>query len=199
MTTRKCWCARCGQTITVASDLVETRIKCEACQYIQPIPEMGDYPLEVSPVESESSANLLGGVPDQTSRNTVLPEVEKAHRSRWLEEFRDRESHVQGLSVGLIVISAADLLMTYTLLRTSPNFYESNPIAQWVFARWNMTGMVMFKFSLIAFVIVLGEIIERKRPRLGKLVLLLGCLATAYAFVHGFRLYMGHTEAQPGD
>jgi hypothetical protein len=206
MKMRKCWCARCGQTLTVASDLVETRIKCEACHYIQPIPESDDYSLDGQPVESESSTYALGRVSDQASSPAVrplpdaaLPEVEKARRLRWHGDFHDGASHVQGLSVGLLLISAADLLMTFTLLQKSPAFYESNPIAQWVFVRWNMAGMVMFKFSLIAFVIVLGEIIERRRPRLGKAVLLLGCLATAYAFVHGFRLYMGHTEAPPGD
>jgi hypothetical protein len=88
-------------------------------------------------------------------------------------------------------LSAADLFMTFLLLRTSPTFYESNPVAQWVFQRWNIAGMVLFKFSVIGFVIVLGELIERRRPRWGKAVLLVGCVATAYAFAHGLRLYLG--------
>jgi len=94
--------------------------------------------------------------------------------------------------MALLLVSTVDLLMTYVLLRTSHRFYESNPIAQWVFARWNMAGMVVYKFALVAFIISLGEIIERHRPRWGKGILLLGCLVTAYACSHGLRLYLAH-------
>jgi hypothetical protein len=80
--------------------------------------------------------------------------------------------------------------MTFALLRKSAVYVESNPIAQWFFARWNMTGMVFFKFSMIAGVILLSEIIERKRPGWGRFVLLVGCIGAAYAVFTGGRLYM---------
>jgi hypothetical protein len=86
----------------------------------------------------------------------------------------------------------ADLFMTYTLLRTGPHFFESNPVAQWFFARWNMAGMALFKFSVMAGVIALGEIIERHRPGWGRFVLALGCLGAAYAVFTGLRLYLLH-------
>jgi hypothetical protein len=41
---------------------------------------------------------------------------------------------LQGLACGLLALSAADLFMTFALLRTSPAFFESNPVAQWFFA-----------------------------------------------------------------
>jgi hypothetical protein len=99
---------------------------------------------------------------------------------------------VQGLGTSLIVLSAADLLMTFTLLRKSPLFFESNPFAQWFFVRWNMAGMVFFKFSIIGGVILASEIIERQRPGWGRFVLFIGCVGAAYAIFQGVRLHMGH-------
>jgi hypothetical protein len=53
-----------------------------------------------------------------------------------------------------------------------------------------MAGMVFFKFSMIAGVILLSEIIERNRPGWGRFVLLIGCIGAAYAVFTGGRLYM---------
>jgi hypothetical protein len=107
------------------------------------------------------------------------------------------ESRVQGIACGLLALSAADLFMTCTLLRTSPAFFESNPVAHWFFARWNVTGMVLFKFSIIGVVIVISEFIERRRPGWGRFVLLIGCLGAAYAVYKGFDLYVGHQVPGP--
>src|SRR5208283_1802033 len=52
-------------------------------------------------------------------------------------------SQLQELSLCLIALSIADIIMTFTLLRTSHIYYEANPVAAWFFARWNMTGMVV--------------------------------------------------------
>ena len=51
--------------------------------------------------------------------------------------------------------------------------------------------MVVFKFAAIAGAIVLGEMIERRRPGMGKLVLLVGCAAAAAVVWHSLRLYLG--------
>jgi hypothetical protein len=52
-----------------------------------------------------------------------------------------------------------------------------------------MAGMVIYKFALVGFVIVLSEIIERRRPGWGKFILILGCAGALYAFSQGYRLY----------
>ena len=76
-------------------------------------------------------------------------------------------------SLGLIALSAADVLVTYILLRRGPAFYESNPVAHWFFLRWNIAGMAVFKFSAMGLVIVIGEIVERHRPGWGRVLLLI--------------------------
>lgn len=100
-------------------------------------------------------------------------------------------SQLQELSLCLIALSVADIIMTFTLLRTSHVYYESNPVAGWFLARWDMKGMVVFKFAAIATAIATGEIIERRRPGLGKLILIIGCMAAAAVVWHGLRLYLG--------
>jgi hypothetical protein len=92
----------------------------------------------------------------------------------------------------LVALSAADLFMTYILLWTGQHFYESNPVAQWFFARWNVAGLTGFKFALVGLIVVLSEMIERHRPGVGRAILLLGSLAALVVVVHGLRLFMTH-------
>ncbi len=95
----------------------------------------------------------------------------------------------------MILLSLADLMVTYHLLRSGPGFYESNPIARLVFVRWNIAGMAIFKFALVAFVVTVGEVVERKRPGLGRFVILTGCAASALVVAHGLRLAFGEVLA----
>ena len=92
------------------------------------------------------------------------------------------------LSLLLVGLSLGDLLITYTLLWQGGRFYEANPIARFVFERWNIAGMTIFKFALIGFVILLGEIIERRRPGVGRAILALGCVTATAVIVQGVRL-----------
>jgi hypothetical protein len=87
--------------------------------------------------------------------------------------------------------------MTVTLLHTSGRFFEGNPVARWFFARWNVTGLVLFKFSIFGGVTVVSEFIERRRPGWGRFVLFIGCLGAAYAFYKGLTLYMAHQVPPP--
>ena len=69
--------------------------------------------------------------------------------------------------------------MTYALLRQGHvRFYETNPVALWFFRRWNIAGMTAFKFLLVGLIAALCELVERRRPGLGRRVLRLGCLTT---------------------
>ena len=97
-------------------------------------------------------------------------------------------------SLLLVVLSAGDLLVTSMLLWRGGHFYEANPLARWFFDRWNMAGMTAFKFGLVAIIIVLCEIIERHKPRVGRAIVILGCVAALIVSIHGLRLLIGHEE-----
>lgn len=80
--------------------------------------------------------------------------------------------------------------MTYLLLWQGGRFYESNPVAQWFFARWNVAGLTGFKFALVGVIVVLSETIERHRPGVGRAILILGSVAALLVTVHGLRLLL---------
>jgi hypothetical protein len=193
-------CATCGRTATVPDRLLGRRGRCRACGSVQRIIGPAAPPEEPGAYDVEAStfvpAPATVEAPARSTRRSKGPDLLALFRAGAVEPSR-----VQGLAACLVALSAADLFMTAKLLRTSPTFFEANPLAQWFFARWNMVGMVAFKFSIIAGVIALAELIERKRPGRGKFVLIVGCLGAAYAVVVGLRLYLGHgiAPAAEGD
>jgi hypothetical protein len=108
-----------------------------------------------------------------------------------------REFHGHPLILGseslvLLLVSLLDLFMTYALLRQGMRFYESNPVARWFFARWNMAGMVGFKFLVIALAIVACEVVERRRPGVGRLILKLGIVAGSAVAIYSSLLFYRH-------
>src|SRR5438132_1287587 len=103
------------------------------------------------------------------------------------------------LCLMLLALSIADIMVTYLLLRVSPYFYESNPVARWFFAKWNIAGMISFKFAVVALVILIGEFVERRRRGWGRFVLIIGCVATTAVVAYGISLYWGHTELPAPD
>lgn len=139
-------------------------------------------PLPSPPRTGKPSPRPAARVPSPSPPRPVL---------KLLRESLLGAGKLQELSLCLIVLSVADIFITFALLSSSRAFYESNPIAQWFFARWNMAGMVVFKFASIGLAIALGEIIERRRPGWGKLVLVVGCMAAAVVVWHGLRLALG--------
>ena len=196
-------CMRCGQPFAADLDLAGLRVKCLMCGQVQQIPEAqpppavapSAYELSAPPVV-RPSAPVVAFEP-APSRSVTRSREKKSARSgwqKWVRPWAVETSRVHGLGTCLVILSVADLLMTFALLRRSPAFFESNPIAQWFLAKWDMTGMVAFKFSLIGGAILASEIIERKRPGWGRLVLFIGCLGAAYAVIHGARLYMGNND-----
>lgn len=113
-------------------------------------------------------------------------------KSSWYRAYAVENSRLQGWIVVLILVSIADLVMTYFLLSLDSHFYESNPIANWFFTRWNIAGMTFFKFIVVAFAIIIAEFVERRRPGYGKFVLLTGILVTAYVVYYSYNLYINH-------
>jgi len=198
----KFWCARCGQPLFIAGDVPCKQARCPACGNVQQVPDASQSePAEQAGQDaavSEGSVSALAAPPLDPPGTSPWKTTRVVSKAAGTDSFwgliRDSAlgtSQLQELSLCLIALSIADIVMTFTLLRTSRAYYESNPVAGWFFARWNMTGMVVFKFAAIAAAIALGEMIERRRPGLGKLVLLIGCAAAAAVVWHGLRLYMG--------
>lgn len=113
----------------------------------------------------------------------------RAQRTRTL---LTRASPIGSEGFLLVVLSVADLLLTHRLLGHGGGFYESNPVARWVFERWNVLGLTVYKFALVGLIVVLGDTIERRRPGWGRAVVLFGCAAAALVYIQGLRLWLRH-------
>jgi hypothetical protein len=186
-------CTRCSQVFGAIGRLSAGRARCARCGLVQRIPEAActiePSCYELAPMAVAPAGSRADGLERRQAEQQIAP----SPSSGWLGYIRPwvfETSQVQGIGVWLIILSAADLLMTFALLRRSDLFFESNPIAQWFYSQWNITGMVFFKFTIIGGVILLSEIIERKRPGWGRFVLLVGCVGAAFAVFQGGRLYL---------
>lgn len=97
---------------------------------------------------------------------------------------------VQQETLLYVFVSSLDLFMTYIML--SQGFMEANPVARYFIAGWGAKGMVYFKFSMVAFVCVLAQIIARYRPRAARWLLLGATLVVAIVVVYSLRLLLQH-------
>jgi hypothetical protein len=197
-------CVRCGRTFTVSERFSGRKIRCQTCGQVQRVPifptaetvqQTAAYPLvpeqpPVAPRVAEPQTGSLAPEPVFSS-----PRQRRNMKWRRLVRASSAEASVLELEIlGLIALSAADVLVTYILLRRGPAFYESNPVAQWFFVRWNIAGMAVFKFSAMGLVIVIGEIVERHRRGWGRALLSISCLATVAVVWYGLRLVFGHAD-----
>jgi hypothetical protein len=92
----------------------------------------------------------------------------------------------------LILLSVLDVFLTWALLARGPRFIESNPLAAWVFHRYNIKGLVAYKFLLIAAVVVIAEGVEYAKAGRGRLVLRIGIIAAAAVVVYSVMLNLRH-------
>jgi hypothetical protein len=200
-------CNQCGKAYSVPDRLAGRKARCPACGRVQRFPaspaisspdrvqqpEPPEYPLaEVPP--KPAIVHPVTPRSDAGAEDRVAP----SRRSRpilWRQFFRASilESSLLEQEIALLIaLSAADLLVTYALLRRGPAFYESNPVARWFFLRWNIAGMTGLKFGVVGLVIVIGELVERHRPGWGRALLAACCLATAAVVWYGLRLLFGY-------
>ncbi len=186
-------CPSCRQSHSVPAGLIGRRARCRHCGHVGRI-------VGASAPSSEPFIYQLAGpaLPTPAPRTEPAAWVPRVSRKGMFSKAWNggaiEESQIQGLAVLLIILSAADLLMTVTLLRASSRFFEGNPLANWFLARWNVLGLVMFKFGILGGVTVVSEFIERRRPGWGRFVLLIGCAGAAYAVYTGLKLYLGHVD-----
>ena len=69
--------------------------------------------------------------------------------------------------VWLVFVSAMDLIMTWIILKRYGG-YEANQVADFVITRFGSTGLVLFKFTIVMFVIIVCEIVGRQNESRGR-------------------------------
>ncbi|MEX0887042.1 MAG: DUF5658 family protein [Phycisphaeraceae bacterium] len=61
----------------------------------------------------------------------------------------------------LVFVSALDLMLTWLILQLGGR--EVNPLADWILVAAGYPGMVLFKYSVVIFVVLVCEYIARKQ------------------------------------
>jgi hypothetical protein len=69
---------------------------------------------------------------------------------------------------------------------------ESNPVAQWVLARWGVQGMAIFKLIMTALVVTIAEFVGRTRPIVAQALLWGGTAVVGSVVVYTVRLLFRH-------
>jgi len=69
-----------------------------------------------------------------------------------------------------IFVSALDLFATYALLR-SGGFCESNAVAAFALAHGGVRGLIAFKFTLVALVTVIAQVIAHRKLETARWIL----------------------------
>ena len=95
-----------------------------------------------------------------------------------------------------ILANALDVFMTYLALsysaagRTSRLIGEGNPIARWFINRWGPKGMVFLKFTVVAFVVVLAQIIAQRKMSSARRLLNFGTILVTCVVIYSFILLL---------
>jgi hypothetical protein len=102
-----------------------------------------------------------------------------------------------GLYAAYLAFGVADLLVTWVILHLSGS--EMNPIAKRVIEGWDAPGIAAYKFVLAAVVIVICEIVGRRRYALGRALAGLAVCVTFAAAVFGATLLVLRLLVDRGD
>ena len=96
---------------------------------------------------------------------------------------------LSGLLLAFLFLNAADLFLTWKLLRGSDGrFLESNPVAAWSLARYGWLGMTALKLGSVTAVVGLAWVLARNRPQVARLILGFGCGAVSTAVMQSVLL-----------
>jgi hypothetical protein len=105
---------------------------------------------------------------------------------------------LQRESALFLLVNVLDVMMTFLMLSDVPEpdgramFYESNPVARWFFDHWELSGIVAFKFTMVAVVEVIAQVVAMRQLQLGRRLLEFGTLVVALVVLYSMYLLLSH-------
>jgi hypothetical protein len=93
--------------------------------------------------------------------------------------FTKRELILSQEYLGFLLLSIADLFLTGWIFRH--HGMEANRVALWVLRTFHESGFAIFKFVMVAFIIIVCEVICTTDVRKARSIILTGC--AVYLFV----------------
>ncbi len=102
--------------------------------------------------------------------------------------FWNRQLPLESETCFFILVNALDVYMTYLLLQTS-EFRESNEVANYFLSRFGFSGMIAFKFVVVAAVLMITQFIAARKLRTARWLLYTGTAITAAVVIYSCGLY----------
>lgn len=90
-----------------------------------------------------------------------------------------------------VLANALDAIMTRLLLNFE-QFRESNIIADYVLTNFGMRGMIYFKFIVVAVVVIIAQIVARKKLHVARYLLIGGTLFVSGVVIYSCYLWVAH-------
>lgn len=90
-----------------------------------------------------------------------------------------------------LFFSSLDIMLTWAILSRSGT--EVNPLAAAVINIWGLPGAIVFKFSLMMFVIVVCEVVGRMHDRRARFLIWLAVSVSSVPVVYSLGLLVLHT------
>jgi hypothetical protein len=90
---------------------------------------------------------------------TVRQDISDPQDSRSLRAFLRQSAIHQDLCAWFVFLSALDVMLTWIVLHWGGS--EVNTLANWIIDRWDILGLVAFKFGVVALVICMIHVVAR--------------------------------------
>ena len=96
------------------------------------------------------------------------------------------EKRYQNSYTLFVFVSCLDIILTWVILYRGGE--EVNPVAKLVIDAWGLPGAIIFKLSLMLFVIIACEIVGRKSDLKGRVLALVAILISSFPVVWSLTL-----------
>jgi hypothetical protein len=102
-----------------------------------------------------------------------------------------------------LIVSVLDVMMTCLLLGDLMGvtgetiFYESNPVARYFFEHWQLSGIIFFKFGMVAFIEIIAHIVALKNVAAGRRLLEFGTVIVSVVVIYSLVLLVSHRPVLP--
>jgi hypothetical protein len=101
------------------------------------------------------------------------------------------EMRFQNAYVWFVFFSALDIMLTWAILRRGGR--EVNPIANEIIEMWGLAGAIIFKFSLTVLVVIVCEVVARKRHEMAQRLAFAAVIISAMPVAWSMALLLRHT------
>lgn len=132
----------------------------------------------------------MPGDSDQTENPTATQAEQPAGQPPGARRLGSTPMRYPNAYVWLLFFSAMDIMLTWVIFTNGGR--EVNPIAEQVIFRWGLDGMILYKFILVLFFILMCEFIGKQRDRTGQRLSQLGVLIAAFPVCWSLTLLLVH-------